>query len=76
MTIPIWDLRSGQISKARAEATSARHQLNAQRLSFSESLEATYQLYQIAMPRLVALIHRAEVKAPLLAEKAEKNEGF
>ncbi|MFM8339179.1 MAG: TolC family protein [Fluviibacter sp.] len=48
MTIPIWDLRSGQISKARAEATSARHQLNAQRLSFSESLEATYQLYQIA----------------------------
>lgn len=28
------------------------------------------QLYQIAMPRLVALIHRAEVKAPLLAEKA------
>ncbi|MEN9880398.1 MAG: hypothetical protein RIQ55_1044 [Pseudomonadota bacterium] len=48
MTIPIWDLRSGQISKARAEATSARYQLNAQRLSFSESLEATYQLYQIA----------------------------
>ncbi len=28
------------------------------------------QLYQIAMPRLVALIDRAEVKAPLLAEKA------
>ena len=48
MTIPIWDLRSGQISKARAEASSARYQLNAQRLSFSESLEATYQLYQIA----------------------------
>lgn len=48
MTIPIWDLRSGQISKARAEVSSARHQLNAQKLSFSESLEATYQLYQIA----------------------------
>lgn len=48
MTIPIWDQRSGQISKARAEASSSRHQLNAQRLSFSESLEATYQLYQIA----------------------------
>lgn len=28
------------------------------------------QLYQIAMPRLVALIDRAETKAPLLAEKA------
>lgn len=48
MTIPLWDWRSGQISKAKAEASSSRHQLNAQRLSFSESLEATYQLYQIA----------------------------
>lgn len=48
MTIPLWDWRSGQISKAKAEAASTRHQLNAQRLSFSESLEATYQLYQIA----------------------------
>jgi cobalt-zinc-cadmium efflux system outer membrane protein len=48
MTIPLWDWRSGQISKAKAEASSTRHQLNAQRLSFSESLEATYQLYQIA----------------------------
>lgn len=48
MTIPIWDLRSGQISKAKAELSSTRHQLNAQRLSFAESLEATYQLYQIA----------------------------
>ncbi len=28
------------------------------------------QLYQIAMPRLVALIDRANMKAPLLAEKA------
>ena len=48
MTIPLWDWRSGQISKAKAEVSSSRHQLNAQRLSFSESLEATYQLYQIA----------------------------
>jgi len=48
MTIPLWDLRSGQISKAKAELSSTRHQLNAQRLSFAESLEATYQLYQIA----------------------------
>lgn len=48
MTIPLWDWRSGQISKAKAEASSTRHQLNAQRLSFAESLEATYQLYQIA----------------------------
>ena len=48
MTIPLWDWRSGQISKAKAEASSSRHQLNAQRLSFLESLEATYQLYQIA----------------------------
>jgi lysozyme family protein len=31
---------------------------------------APEQLYQIAMPRLVALIDRAELKAPLLAEKA------
>lgn len=55
MTIPIWDQRSGQISKARAEVTSARHQLNAQRLSFSESLEATYQLYQIASNQVQVL---------------------
>ena len=48
MTIPLWDWRSGQISKAKAEVSSSRHQLNAQRLNFSESLEATYQLYQIA----------------------------
>ena len=48
MTIPLWDWRSGQISKAKAELSSSRHQLNAQRLSFSEALEATYQLYQIA----------------------------
>lgn len=48
MTIPLWDLRSGQISKAKAELSSTKHQLNAQRLSFSESLDATYQLYQIA----------------------------
>lgn len=48
MTIPIWDLRGGQISKAKAELSSSRHQLNAQRLSFTESLDATYQLYQIA----------------------------
>lgn len=48
MTIPLWDWRSGQISKAKAEVSSTRHQLNAQRLSFAESLEATYQLYQIA----------------------------
>lgn len=48
MTIPLWDWRSGQISKAKAEVSSSRHQLNAQRLSFGESLEATYQLYQIA----------------------------
>lgn len=48
MTIPIWDLRSGQISKAKAELSSTKHQLNAQRLSFAESLDATYQLYQIA----------------------------
>ena len=31
---------------------------------------APEQVYQIAMPRLVALIDRAEVKAPLLADKA------
>ncbi len=48
MTLPLWDWRSGQIPKAKAEVSSSRHQLNAQRLSFSESLEATYQLYQIA----------------------------
>lgn len=48
MTIPLWDWRSGHISKAKAELSSSRHQLNAQRLSFSEALEATYQLYQIA----------------------------
>lgn len=48
MTIPLWDWRTGQISKAKAEVSSSRNQLNAQRLSFSESLEATYQIYQIA----------------------------
>ncbi len=31
---------------------------------------APEQVYQIAMPRLVALIDRADVKAPLLADKA------
>ncbi len=48
MTIPLWDWRSGQIAKAKAEASSIRHQVNAQRQSFTESLDATYQLYQIA----------------------------
>lgn len=48
MTLPLWDQRSGQISRARAEVSGTRHQLNAQRLTFTESLDATYQLYQIA----------------------------
>jgi len=48
MTIPLWDWRTGQIAKAKAEASSFRHQVNAQRQSFTESLDATYQLYQIA----------------------------
>lgn len=48
LTVPLWDFKSGQISQARAELSRANHQLAAQKLTLTESLESTYRLYQIA----------------------------
>lgn len=48
LTVPLWDFKSGQISQARAELSRANHQLAAQKLNLTESLESTYRLYQIA----------------------------
>lgn len=60
----------GELLKLEQEAKFLR--LPASPLAFHEGqmrIEPD-QLYQIAMPRLVALIDRAEVRAPTLAEKA------
>ncbi len=48
LTIPLWDWRSGQVSQARADLSRSRNMAASRRLMLSESLEATYSLYQIA----------------------------
>jgi lysozyme family protein len=60
----------GELLKLEQEAKVLR--LPTSKLAFHEGqLQiAPDQLYQQAMPRLVALIDRAEVKAPMLADKA------
>jgi lysozyme family protein len=60
----------GEIVKLEQQAKALR--LPASPLSFHEGqLQVSPdQLYQIAMPRLVALIDRSERRAPLLAERA------
>ena len=60
----------GELLKLEQEAKALR--LPASPLAFHEGQVqiSPDQLYQLMMPRLVALIDRAEVKAPRLAEKA------
>jgi lysozyme family protein len=60
----------GELLKLEQEAKALR--LPSSPLAFHEGQiqVSPDQLYQLAMPRLVALIDRAEIKAPRLAEKA------
>lgn len=71
MTVPLWDFKSGQISQARAELSSASHQLAAQKLTLSESLEATYRLYQIASNQVDILENHVLAQASAAQRIAE-----
>jgi len=71
LTVPLWDFRSGQISQARAELSRANHQLTAQKLTLSESLDATYRLYQIASNQVSMLENQVLVQASAAQRIAE-----
>jgi cobalt-zinc-cadmium efflux system outer membrane protein len=71
LTVPLWDFKSGQISQARAELSRANHQLTAQKLGLSESLEATYRLYQIASNQVDALENQVLAQASAAQRIAE-----
>ena len=71
MTVPLWDFKSGQISQARAELSSANHQLAAQKLTLSESLEVTYRLYQIASKQVDPLENHVLAQASAAQRIAE-----
>lgn len=71
LTVPLWDFKTGQISQARAELSRANHQLAAQKLTLSESLEATYRLYQIASNQVNMLESQVLVQAGAAQRIAE-----
>lgn len=71
LTVPLWDFKSGQISQARAELSRANHQLAAQKLGLSESLEATYRLYQIASNQVNILENQVLAQASAAQRIAE-----
>ena len=68
LTVPLWDFKSGQISQARAELSRANHQLAAQKLNLTESLESTYRLYQIASNQ----VHMLESQVLAQASAAQR----
>lgn len=68
LTVPLWDFKSGQISQARAELSRANHQLAAQKLTLTESLESTYRLYQIASNQ----VHMLESQVLAQASAAQR----
>lgn len=71
LTVPLWDFKSGQISQARAELSRINHQLAAQKISLSESLEATYRLYQIASKQVYILENQILAQAGAAQRIAE-----
>ena len=71
LTVPIWDFKSGQISQARAELSRASHQLAAQKLTLTESLESTYRLYQIASNQVDMLENQVLAQASAAQRIAE-----
>lgn len=48
ISVPIWDFKSGQVAEAEANASKAKHQLNAQVQNLEQQLETSYKLYQMA----------------------------
>jgi len=53
--VPLWDRRSGQIGEASALLSRSRHELEGQRFSLAQTLEAAYQQYEIAVAQVRAL---------------------
>jgi cobalt-zinc-cadmium efflux system outer membrane protein len=55
VSIPLWDRRSGPVGEAAAQASRARHELEAQRFALQQALEVAYQQYDIARTQVTAL---------------------
>ena len=47
VSIPIWDFRGGQVAEAKANASKAKNQLNAQSQTLDQQIETAYKLYQM-----------------------------
>jgi outer membrane protein, heavy metal efflux system len=75
MNLPLWDWRGGPVGEAAAKLSQSDNELAYQELSLMQSLEASYQQYDIANAQAVALesgIVRHAADALRIAELAYK----
>lgn len=55
VTVPIWDRRRGPVGEAAAQLSRARHVLEAQQFTLSQTLSVAVQQYEIAQTQVTAL---------------------
>ena len=71
VSIPLWDRRSGPIGEAEAQLARARNELEAQTFALDQSLDAAYQVYDIARTQVGALESGIVKKAEAALKVAE-----
>ncbi len=71
LTIPLWDWRGGQVAQAQADLSRSRNLAASRRQMLSESLEATYSLYQISSNQVSMLENQLLAQAAAAQSIAE-----